>query len=284
MASASTLETYHSVVDVERIRQMSADAHGGRKARDKVIERTVAKARRRTSEQAMATLSTVDEAGELRIVEQPPIVVRPDYLPEAILEVPQLYRESLPADVENLLGRFHLVDFVRRVVGVGSVGTRAYIMLLIDSGGNPLLLQVKEAVKSVLEPFAGPSRYQHMGQRVVAGQRIMQAYSDQLLGWTTAIGRHFYVRSFRDMKGSFRVDRLSVSQLIDYSILCGRVLARAHAQTVEPALMAAYLGAGDSFDQAMARFAVAYADQNEKDFSALTTAISSGRVNADTQG
>lgn len=280
-ATLSTLENFHSGVSAETLLQLSADADGDRAARDRTITRAVTKAKKRTSEQALAALTTTGEGGELRIIEQPPLVVHVSRLPEDVLKVPDKYRENLQADVDNLVGRFHLVDFVRRVVGVGSVGTRAYIMLLVDSGANPLFLQVKEATRSVLEPFAGPNKYSHMGKRVVVGQRIMQAYSDRLLGWTSAGGRHYYVRTFRDMKGGFRIDRLSKSLLIDYATLCGRVLARAHVQSVEPALLAGYLGSGEAFVEAMAKFAVAYADQNELDYFALQAAIESGRVVVD---
>jgi len=210
--------------------------------------------------------------------------VRPAQPPAEVAKILDTYRSSVTADVDMFRRRFHVVDYARKVVGVGSVGTRAHILLLVDSGGDPLFLQAKEATASVLEAYAGTSRYKHMGQRVVAGQRIMQAVSDPFLGWTVAGGRHYYVRQFRDMKGSFEITGRSASLLADYATLCGQTLARAHAQSCEPAVLAGYLGGGSAFDEAMARFALAYADQNEKDFGALQGAIAAGRIAADLAG
>lgn len=283
-AATSALDAYRFVVTAERMLQQDAALKDRTGERTETLARTLQKATRRTSEQAMAKLSTTDDAGGLRIIEQPPLIVRPAQLPPDVLEIPKRYRSSVSADIDMLLRRFRVVDFARKVVGVGSVGTGAFILLLVDSGGNPLFLQLKEATASVLEAYAGPSAYSHMGQRVVAGQRIMQAVSDPFLGWTTANGRHFYVRQFRDMKGGFEVTGRSAALLADYARLCGQVLARAHAQSCEPALLAGYLGSGRSFDDAMATFAVAYAEQNEKDYQSLQDAIRAGRITADLQG
>ena len=283
-AAESALDTYHAVLTAERLRQASAARKKGRKERDKKIERTLRKARRRTSEQAMGRLTAPDENGDLRIVNDPPLIVRFEEPPTDVVQVLHEYQDTVPADVCELLKRFGIVDAALKVVGVGSVGTRCFIVLCLDSGGHPLILQVKEATASVLEPYAGQGQYSHMGERVVAGQRIMQAISDPMLGWTEAGGRHYYVRHFRDMKGSFEVEGMSGSLLLDYARLCGTVLARAHAESCEPALIAGYLGKGKDFAAAMADFAVRYADQNDRDHQALTEAIASGRITADTEG
>jgi uncharacterized protein (DUF2252 family) len=176
----------------------------------------------------------------------------------------------------------------RKVVGVGSVGTRAWIVLMLGRDRrDPLLLQAKEAEASVLERFLGPSRYRNHGQRVVAGQRLMQAVSDIFLGWqrvSDAPGeqRDFYVRQLRDWKGSVDVDRMSPASMRTYARLCGASLARAHARSGDRIAIAAYLGTGDVFDRAVGSFAAAYADQNERDYEALVAAVRSGRVVAHT--
>ncbi len=282
-ASASALTVYHKVVTEDLLRSHSAVGETHRGARDQEIERAARKARGRTSERSLDQLSTSQAGGQLRIVEQAPLIVRPAQLPGDVMEIPRRYRSSLSPDIDVLLRRFRPVDLARKVVGVGSVGTRAFILLCVDSGGNPLFLQAKEASRSVLEAYAGPCGYDHMGQRVVAGQKIMQAVSDPLLGWTDSDGRQYYVRHFRDMKGGFEIERLSASLLGDYARLCGAVLARAHVQSCEPAMLAGYLGKGKSFPNAMARYAVDYADQNDRDYQALLDAIADGRIVADQQ-
>jgi len=173
------------------------------------------------------------------------------------------------------------VDFALKVVGVGSVGTHCYIALALDAKGRSLFLQVKQATTSVIEPYTHRSSLQHQGRRVVAGQQIMQAASDPFLGWSTVGNRHYYVRQFRDMKGSMNIEKLDAASLMEYAGLCGAILARAHAQTTEPAVIAGYLGKGSSFDEAMGRFALTYARQNEADHAALLRAIKSGRISAE---
>jgi len=168
-----------------------------------------------------------------------------------------------------------------KIVGIGSVGTRCYIGLLFSEDGHPLILQFKEAVRSVLEPYAGKSAYDNQGQRVVMGQRLMQSSSDIFLGWVR--GRHgydFYVRQLRDMKMSIPVDGFSAVRLARYARICGWTLARAHAKSGDAATISGYLGKSDTFDRALGQFARAYADQTQKDHAALVKAISSGRVNA----
>ncbi len=191
------------------------------------------------------------------------------------------YRSSLPDDRRVLLDRYRVVDWARKVVGVGSVGTDdAIVLALGDSEKDPLFLQVKEAQASVLEHFAGRSRYPSHGQRVVWGQRIMQAASDIFLGWTRLGERDYYVRQLRDMKGSIAIEKLSPQELADYARTCGAALGRAHARSGDAVAIAGYLGAGDNFDRAIARFAAAYADQTERDHALLIRAVNSGRLEA----
>jgi len=186
-----------------------------------------------------------------------------------------------------VLRRFYFGDFARKVVGVGSVGTEAFVMLLLgDRADEPLFLQLKEAQESVLAPFAGRSEYTHQGERVVVGQRLTQAAVDPFLGWTSGIAtsggaiKQYYVRQLRDMKGSMSVPLMDPLQLDYYGRLCGWALARAHARTGRAAMICGYLGTSEAFDRAIADFAVAYADQNEQDFQRLLRAVSEGRVQA----
>ncbi len=280
-AQLSAREVYHSLVTAETLLALGSVRPGGRRTRQQraaKIERTAEKARRRTAGQALARLVAPGADGVLRITPDPPVTYRPSSPPADLLEVPRRYRATASPDIEALLRRYRAVDYAIRVVGVGSVGTRCYILLCVDATGDALVLQAKEATRSVLEPWTAPAALPHMGQRVVAGQRIMQAASDPFLGWTESEGRHYYVRQFRDMKGSFEIERLTAPLLVDYAVLCGGVLARAHAQSCEPAVLAGYLGRGTAFDEAMTTFAVAYADQNERDHAALLAAIATGRI------
>ena len=282
LAGRGALTNFHTVVSAASLLDRAAqeDLRGAAKE----LSRTTRKASRRTSETALAKLATMTEDGELHLVEQPPLMVRPEAWPADIAVVPHLYLNSVGPDIRALLPRFHPVDLMLRVVGVGSVGTRCLIELLVDATGSPLILQVKEASVSVLEPYAGDGGIEHAGERVVAGQKIMQAVSDPFVGWTSSAGRHYYVRQFRDMKGSVEVERLSAALLDSYGRLCGSVLARAHAQSAEPSLIAGYLGEGTAFDAAMGRFALAYAEQNDRDHAALLEAIECGRIQADLEG
>ncbi|MFL5901089.1 MAG: DUF2252 family protein, partial [Solirubrobacterales bacterium] len=199
-------------------------------------------------------------------------------------EVLAAYRESLAPDRRHLAASYRYVHAARKVVGVGSVGTRAWIVLLLGRGsGDPLFLQAKEATVSVLEPYVGASAYRDPGRRVVEGQRLMQAASDVFLGWVTAEGidgqkRSFYVRQLWDGKGSADVAGMSPKELAIYASLCGEALARAHARSGDRIAIAAYLGSGEAFDKALVRFAEAYADQNESDYEALQAAAADGRI------
>jgi len=256
------------------------------KRRIRSTEKGLAKARVRDSLQAAGKL-TEQVDGSLRIVELPPLVM---HLPE----IEQLershhlfaqYKSSLEDDRRRLIERFEVVDIARKVVGVGSVGTRCLIVLLIGrDAGDPLFLQVKEAGKSVLEPYLGRSTFAHHGHRVVAGQRLMQAASDIFLGWMTGEPgkRHYYWRQLRDMKGSMETDLLRPPGMEVLASLCGWALARGHARSGHRIMIASYLGVSSRFDVAVADFARAYADQAEKDYETLTKAIKRGEIAVET--
>ena len=244
-------------------------------------ERLVRKAQRHTH---LGALSKLTEAvnGSRRIIDNPPLVDHVDapYL-DSTRDTYREYVRSLPEDRRVLLKRYRLVDAARKVVGVGSVGTDCRVALLLgDDDSDPLFLQIKEAERSILEPYAGQSPYRHQGRRVVNGQRLMQSASDIFLGWFHSGDRHYYVRQLRDMKGSAELERLSGSQLIAYAEICGRELARAHARGGDADAIAGYLGSGDVFDEALAAFARAYADQTEADHATLVAAARSGRIEA----
>jgi uncharacterized protein (DUF2252 family) len=199
------------------------------------------------------------------------------------------YRSSLQSDRRVLLEAFELQDLARKVVGVGSVGTRAWIALMMGrDSSDPLFLQVKEAEASVLEPFLGPSEYANHGERVVTGQRLMQAASDIFLGWLhvdagiDGVGRDFYVRQLKDWKTSAAIEEMIPRGMAAYGRLCGWTLARAHARSGDRIAIASYLGAGDTFDRAMLEFSNAYAERNEGDYNALADAVKSGRIAAET--
>ena len=198
------------------------------------------------------------------------------------------YRRTLPADRRRLLERYRYVDAARKVVGVGSVGTRAWIVLLLGrDGDDPLFLQAKEAEASVLEPYLGKSTFSNHGQRVVEGQRLMQAASDIMLGWLRATGpdgveRDFYLRQLWDAKGSATIELMEASTLALYARVCGSTLAKAHARSGDSIAIASYLGTNEVFDHALSAFAEAYADQNERDYQALKQAADSGRIKAQT--
>jgi uncharacterized protein (DUF2252 family) len=254
---------------------------------------TLAKAHTRDSLSALSKLGErVD--GTYRIVSQPPLVVPArdllrvygfsgEEIQQVIHEQFRGYRATLPHERRHLLERFELVDMARKVVGVGSVGTRCFIVLLQGRDqGDPLFLQVKEATASVLEDHLPRSRYRQPGQRVVEGQRMMQAASDIYLGWTKGHqeGRFLYWRQLRDMKGSAAVETMLPYGLTLYARMCGWTLARAHARSGDPIAIAAYLGKSDKFDQAVVDFSERYADQNERDYTSFVKAIKSGRLAA----
>jgi uncharacterized protein (DUF2252 family) len=256
----------------------------------------VAKARTRDSTRVF-TRRADEIDGELRIVADPPVIIPIEDLvrPGSEWENPTPLIKKLLASYRRTLGDQHhpieeyrYVHTAYKMVGVGSVGTRCYIMLLLGRDHNdPLFLQVKEAQASVLERFVGKSTYRHHGQRVVAGQRLMQAATDIFLGWqrikgSDGVTRDYYVRQFHDWKGSADTDTMLVPGATLYSRLCGATLARAHARWGDRIAIASYLGNGNAFDRAIADFSAAYADQNERDYAAFAAAISSGRLVAQT--
>jgi uncharacterized protein (DUF2252 family) len=230
--------------------------------------------------------------GQLRIVSEPPLIVplreltadASEEIEARVLEILRDYRETLGDDRRVLLDGYRYLDAALKVVGVGSVGTRAWIVLLQGRDeGDPLFLQVKEAQQSVLEPYAEPTAYAQQGERVVKGQRLVQAASDILLGWVKARGideerRDYYVRQLWDQKGSARIDRMNPAALTAYAQICGTTLAHAHARSGDRIAIAAYLGKGQSFERAMAGFAESYADQNERDYAALQAAADERRI------
>jgi uncharacterized protein (DUF2252 family) len=260
---------------------------------EKRAEGIAAKARTRDSLQALSKLGELVD-GKYRIVSQPPIVVpardlaatyglsQRQVMP-AIREQFRAYRATLQDDRRQLLERFEIVDAARKVVGVGSVGTRAFIVLLQGRDAqDPLFLQIKEATASVLEPYVRKSRYREHGERVVQGQRMMQAASDIYLGWTRGLDvrRHFYWRQLRDMKGSADPELMRPVGLTFYARICGWTLARAHARSGDPVAVAEYLGESDAFDNSIAGFSERYADQNEQDYQAFVKAVRSGHLDA----
>jgi uncharacterized protein (DUF2252 family) len=263
------------------------------KTAGKVAQKTADKARTHDSLQALSKLAELVD-GRYRIVSQPPIVVpvremapnlgiTPDEVEHLLREQFREYRATLQDDRRHLLERFELVDVARKVVGVGSVGTRSYIALLQGRDQqDPLFLQVKEATRSVLEDHLPKSRYHQPGERVVQGQRMMQAASDIYLGWTKGVqdGRFLYWRQLRDMKGSAVIEDLAPTGLEFYAQVCGQTLARAHARSGDPIAIAAYLGKKDRFDASITDFSERYADQNDRDYQAFRDAISSGRLEA----
>jgi uncharacterized protein (DUF2252 family) len=252
------------------------------KASRKDAERAVAKARRRTSAQAMAKLTRPD-GGLPRIVDDPPLITHLDeeVTRNHLAELFMAYAPTISSERRQLLRRYRVVDAARKVVGVGSVGTRCFILLALAwSDDSPLFIQVKEAQASVLEPFAGHAAQNHHGERVVDGQRLMQTTSDIFLGWGTVGEHHFYLRQLRDWKGSANLDVIAPEQLPRYGALCGAALARAHNRSGNADALTAYLGDNDSFAEAVADFAQHYASLNIEDHAAFCESIAEGRIEA----
>jgi uncharacterized protein (DUF2252 family) len=289
-ASQRNLEVWYARLDVEAALAEVEDED------PKAVKRArkgIAKARSKDSLRALERLTEVVD-GVRRFRSEPPLLVPvEELLPEGesgevreiLLGVLGAYRETLPGDRQHLLEDYEFRGIARKVVGVGSVGTRAWVLLLTGADdGDPLFLQAKEAEASVLEPYVGPSRFRNHGRRVVEGQRLMQAASDIFLGWCRAEGeggqRDFYVRQLWDWKRSVEVERLSPKGLEVYAQMCGWTLARAHARSGDQIAIAGYLGGGDSFEEAIAKFAEAYADQSVRDHESLIAAIEAGRVEA----
>jgi uncharacterized protein (DUF2252 family) len=294
-AGLSNLDIWYARADLDELReQFNAQL----KARQrKAVDKGLAKARTRDSMQELGKLTRVVD-GRQRIVSDPPLLVPIDELitgqarrkafQSQLSELLGKYRRTLETDRRYLLDQYEFADLARKVVGVGSVGTRCWIVLLLGKNDNdPLFLQVKEAQESVLTRFTGPGKFANQGQRVVAGQRLMQAASDIFLGWQrTEAGldgqpRDFYVRQLRDWKLSIDIEAMAPRGLRLYGELCGWTLARAHARSGDNIAIAAYLGDTDTFDQAITEFAATYADQNERDYQALTAAVTAGQITAE---
>jgi uncharacterized protein (DUF2252 family) len=295
-ADITNLEVWYAHADLDQLRQQAGGQLKGRQR--KAIDKGLVKARTRDSMQEVGKLTHLVD-GKPRIIADPPLIVPADQLiPDEIdrkrfegliSDLVAGYRRTMETDRRYLLEQYEFCDMAHKVVGVGSVGTRCWIVLMLGRDtGDPLFLQVKEAQDSVLCRYVGSSKYSNQGQRVVAGQRLMQASSDIFLGWQrVAIGaennghRDFYVRQLRDWKFSLDYEAMVPRGMRLYGQLCGWTLARAHARSGDRIAIAAYLGASDTFDQAITKFAGAYADQNEKDHEALLAAVASGRIVAE---
>jgi uncharacterized protein (DUF2252 family) len=290
-ARMPVLHVWYAHLDVEDALARFASAMPKKTLR--ATKAGIAKARTRDNTQALAKLTTVVD-GQRRIVSDPPLIVPIEDLPEVDVEavyrrIRRLlapYSRRLPPDRRSLLQRFTLTRIARKVVGVGSVGTQAWILLLeADDGLEPLLLQAKQAGESVLAAYAGASEYDNHGERVVTGQRKMQATGDIFLGWQRVrpaggAPQDYYIRQLRDWKYAVDVGQLARDGLATYGRLCGWTLARGHARTGDRIAIAAYLGKSDRFERALAEFAEAYADQTERDHAALDAAVAAGRVTA----
>jgi uncharacterized protein (DUF2252 family) len=295
LAAMTNLDVWYTHVDMAELRAQFDSQLRARQR--KLMDKGLAKARTRDSMQELAKLTrTVD--GRPRIISEPPLLVPVDEMirdeteratfEAALLRLIARYQRTLETDRRYLLQQYEYCDMARKVVGVGSVGTRCWIVLMLGrDDADPLFLQVKEAEASVLSRFCGASKYANQGQRVVAGQRLMQASSDIFLGWqhveagADGEARDFYVRQLRDWKFSIEIETLRPDGLQLYGALCGWTLARAHARSGDRIAIAAYLGNSDVFDRAISRFASAYADQNERDYQALVDAAKSGRITAE---
>jgi uncharacterized protein (DUF2252 family) len=294
-AGMTNLDVWYAHADITEVRAQFDTQLRARQR--KLVDKGLAKARTRDSMEELAKLTRIVD-GRPRIVSDPPVLVPIDELIPAETDRAELegqmsgliakYQRTLETDRRYLLQQFEFCDMARKVVGVGSVGTRCWIVLMLGRDEtDPLFLQVKEAEASVLSRFVGASKYANQGQRVVAGQRLMQAASDIFLGWQRIDAgldertRDFYVRQLRDWKFSVEIETLRPEGLQLYAALCGWTLARAHARSGDRIAIAAYLGGSDVFDKAIAKFAAAYADQNDHDHRALVDAVKSGRITAE---
>jgi hypothetical protein len=292
IAAMGTMDLWYTRLEIEAI-YARWGARAGKKRVEKA-RKNLLKAQSKNSLKAFAKLTHLVD-GERHIVSDPPFVVpiedlldqeSRERLDGALRGILRSYRRTLPHDRRKLLERFDYHHAARKVVGVGSVGTRAWVVLLVGRDeDDPLFLQFKEAQPSVLEPFLGGSEFAKHGQRVVEGQRMMQSASDVLLGWTSIAGidgveRDFYIRQLWDAKGSADVEGMDPTGLAIYAEICGWTLARAHARSGDAIAIASYLGSSGVFDEALATFSEAYADQNERDYAALRDAVGAGRVTA----
>jgi uncharacterized protein (DUF2252 family) len=278
-SAMNVLDVWYSRFDMDSFIASAPDADA-----KKNRERIAREARANITDYVFPKITQVQD-GMRHIADQLPLVYHPPpelKIPENLLHVFQMYRETLPYERRVLLDRYHIEDIAMKVVGVGSVGTRCGIILLMAEDDDPLLLQVKEARPSVLAPYAGKSKFSHQGERIVVGQRLMQSASDMMLGWTTGQNKlHYYLRQLRDMKFSLDISIMKPIQLSRYAEVCGWTLARAHARSGDASMIYGYLGKSDTFDRAIGTFARLYAEQAKKDYEIFMNAIESGEINAD---
>jgi len=279
-AKTGVLESWYSEITIDDMRRLAG--HDPRVITR--LNKLIARARRQTHEHVFHKI-TANVNGLPRIIDQPPLLFHTERSPatdRVISDFLKAYRDTLPRERRQLFDRFKVVDVATKVVGVGSVGTRCFVVLLLSTPDDPLFLQIKEARPSVLEPYVGGTPQAHNGERVVVGQRLMQAASDIFLGWSRGpAGRDFYIRQLRDMKFAADIETHTPAIMRGYAGLCGLTLARAHAKAGDAATLAGYLGSTDRFDRAIADYAAAYADQVERDYKTFAQAVRSGRLKSD---
>jgi len=284
-ASMRALDVWYDKIDLQKYEDRTGDPKVLKAIRERMAER-IETEQRKTVPDFLYPKLVSEDAARPRIKDDPPLIFHPteEQMPglvSGITEPLASYRESLPEHIRTLLDRFHYFDLAIKVVGVGSVGTMCAIALFMAADDDPLFLQVKEARASVLAPYAGKSRHANHGQRVVAGQRLMQTASDVFLGWTHGKnGRDFYVRQLRDMKMSVVIEDWDTGLLRQYARMCAHALARAHARSGDAAMISGYMGSGRTFDDAIGEFAVEYSDQNRSDYRAFVRAVRDKRVEA----
>ena len=284
-ATMRALDVWYDRIDLQRYEDRTGDPKIMAMIRKRVAERIEAEKRKSTPEHLYPKLVSHEGARPM-IKDEPPLIFHPTAelapgLESGYAEAIAAYRETLPAHVRVLFDRFHFFDLAVKVVGVGSVGTMCQVGLFMAADNDPLFLQAKEARASVLEPYAGKSVYPNHGQRVVEGQRLMQTASDVFLGWARGKnGRDFYVRQLRDLKLSAIIEDWDTKLLRQYARMCAHALARAHARTGDAAMISGYMGAGQTFDDAVGEFAIEYSAQNRTDYRAFVKAIREGRVKA----
>jgi hypothetical protein len=277
----NVLDVWYAKLDADTLVAKAPNAEA-KKNRQLIADQ----ARANIADYVFPKITKVHEGRRL-IIDQIPLVYHSppeEKVPEIAIDTLRAYRETLPYERRVLLDRYHLEDIVNKVVGVGSVGPWCGVALFLAEDNDPLLLQIKEARPSVLEPYAGKSEFSHEGERIVVGQRLMQSASDMMLGWTTGTGkykRHFYIRQLRDMKFSVDISIMKPQQLAGYGEICGWTLARAHARSGDAPMIYGYIGKSDVFDRAIGTFAELYAEQTERDCELFLDAIESGELKAE---
>ncbi|MFM0038450.1 DUF2252 domain-containing protein [Paraburkholderia strydomiana] len=287
-ASMRALDIWYDRIDLQKYEDRSGDPVVVEAARKRIAQRIEVERRKTVPEHLYPKLVS-EEGGRPRIKDEPPLIFHPSEdiapgLQSGYAEAIATYRESLAEHVRVLFDRFRFVDLALKVVGVGSVGTMCGVGLFMASDNDPLFLQAKEAKASVLEPYAGKSLHPNHGQRVIAGQHIMQAASDVFLGWSRGKnGRDFYIRQLRDMKISVLIEALDIGTLRQYARMCAHALARAHARSGDAAMIAGYMGSGQTFDDAITEFATEYSSQNRRDYREFIQAIREGRIETVTE-